>query len=60
MAEKPFDWFIALVCVVFGVIMLVVGIAMGQPTRIIIGVLFVIAGPLSFVAFAHARKRMRR
>src|SRR5258706_305366 len=31
MAEKPFDWFIALVCIVFGIIMLVAGVAMGQP-----------------------------
>ncbi len=60
MAEKPFDWFIALVCIVFGIIMLVAGVAMGQPTRRVIGVLFLISGPLSFVAFANARKKMRR
>ncbi len=56
MTEKPFDSFIALACLVLGVIMLVAGFAMGQPTRIVIGVLFVIMGPLSFVA----RKRWRR
>ena len=56
MTEKPFDSFIALACLVLGVIMLVAGFAMGQQTRIVIGVLFVIMGPLSFVA----RKRWRR
>jgi Flp pilus assembly protein TadB len=60
MTEKPFDWFIALSCLVIGVIMLVAGFAMGQPTRIVIGVLFVIMGPLSLVAFGNARKRRRR
>ncbi len=60
MTNKPFDWFIALMCVVFGVIMLVAGFTMGQPTRIVIGVLFVIMGPLSFIAFDAARKRRRQ
>ncbi|MDQ2906554.1 MAG: hypothetical protein M3Y81_23815 [Chloroflexota bacterium] len=60
MTEKPFDWLIVLMCPVFGVIMVIAGFAMGQPTRIVMGVLFVVAGPLAFVALANARKRLRR
>ena len=60
MTEKPFDSFIMLVFFVFGVIMLVAGFAMGQPTRIVIGVLFVIMGLLSFIAFDNARKRKKK
>lgn len=60
MTEKPFDSFFALTFLVLGVIMLVLGFVMGQPTRIVIGVLFVIMGPLSLVAFDNARKRKRR
>jgi Flp pilus assembly protein TadB len=60
MTNKPFDWFIVLACVVFGVIMLVAGFIMGQPTRIVTGVLFMTAGPLSFIAFDTARKRRRK
>ena len=59
MTNKSFDWFIMLACVVFGVIKLVAGFTMGQPTRIITGVLFVIVGPLSFIAFDTARKSIR-
>jgi hypothetical protein len=40
--------------------MLVAGFIMGQPTRIVTGVLFVIVGPLSFIAFDTARKRRRK
>jgi len=43
-----------------GGIMLVAGFTMGQATRIVIGVLFVIMGPLSFIAFDTARKRRRK
>jgi|GraSoi2013_100cm_1033763.scaffolds.fasta_scaffold424341_1 hypothetical protein len=57
MTEKPFDSFIALACLVLGVIMLVAGFAMGKPSQLGIGVLFVIMGLLFFVA---ARKRWRR
>jgi Flp pilus assembly protein TadB len=60
MAEKPFDSFILLSCLVVGVIMLVAGVAMGQPVRIVIGVLWVVMGPLSFVALDSARKRKKR
>jgi len=57
MTEKPFDSFIALACLVLGVIVLVAGFAMGKPSQLGIGVLFVIMGLLFFVA---ARKRWRR
>ena len=60
MIDKTFDWFILLVCVVFGVINLVAGFAMGQPIRIGLGICFVMQGPLIFVAFDQARKRRRR
>jgi len=60
MTNKPFDLFIVLMCVVLGGIMLVAGFTMGQATRIVIGVLFVIMGPLSFIAFDTARKRRRK
>jgi Flp pilus assembly protein TadB len=60
MTEKPFDSFFMLVFLVVGAIMLVAGFVMGQPTRIVLGVLFVIMGLLSLVAFDSARKRRRR
>jgi Flp pilus assembly protein TadB len=60
MTEKPFDSFIVLACLVLGVIVLVAGFARGQSTQIGMGVLFVIMGLLSFVAFDNARKRRRR
>jgi Flp pilus assembly protein TadB len=60
MTEKPFDAFFALAFLVGGVLMLVAGFAMGQPTRIVMGVLLVIMGLLSPVAFDAARKRRRR
>ena len=60
MAEKPFDLFFMLVFLVGGAIMLVAGIVMAQPTRIILGILLLIAGLLSFFAFNRVRKRMRR
>ena len=60
MTEKPFDAFFTLTFLVLGVIMLVAGLVMGQPTRIVTGVLFVIMGLLFPVAFDAARKRRRR
>lgn len=60
MTNKPFDWFMVLVCVILGGIMLAAGFIMEQPTRVVIGVLFVIMGPLSFIAFDAARKRRRK
>jgi len=59
MIDKTFDWFILLVCVVFGIINLVAGFALEQPIRIGLGICFVIQGPLFFVAFDRARKRRR-
>ena len=59
MNDKPFDWFIVLACILLGSIMLIAGFIMGQPTRIVIGVLFVIMGPLSFIAFDTVRKRKK-
>ena len=60
MSNKSFDWFVVLACVVLGGTILTAGFIVEQPTRIVIGVLFVIMGPLSFLAFDAARKRRRK
>ena len=55
--KKPFDWFILLACIAFGSFSILLGLLLAQPTRIIIGVLFLLVGFLAFAAVTIARKK---